>query len=224
MDNASPRFAAVIFDMDGVLIDSEEMYLKELLAFSDCYGLGETRELASQQVGASHQDFQRLCKRLLEGAGVGSFTPEEAERFYERWAEGRKRDYLSVVFPGAVETIDALLAAGVRVALASSSPRAMIDYVLESLGIADRFERVVSGEQFRQSKPDPEIYLHSVEALGLTPAQCCCVEDSVPGIAAGKAAGLMVFARREERFGFSQDEADVIIDTLPELLPHVLNV
>ena len=77
---------------------------------------------------------------------------------------------------------------------------------------------MVSGEQFKESKPEPDIYLHALDLLGLPAVRCCCVEDSVPGITAGKRAGLTVIAKREERFGFSQDAADKIIDQLPELL------
>lgn len=90
--------------------------------------------------------------------------------------------------------------------------------VLGQCGIADAFEAIVSGEQFHESKPNPEIYLHTLDVLGLPASACCCVEDSVYGIEAGKRAGLTVVAKREERFGFSQDEADVIIDAIPDLL------
>ena len=70
----------------------------------------------------------------------------------------------------------------------------------------------------RKRKPEPDIYLHALDLLGLPANRCCCVEDSVPGITAGKRAGLTVIAKREGRFGFSQDAADKIIDQLPELL------
>ena len=90
--------------------------------------------------------------------------------------------------------------------------------VLEVCGLSDAFELVTSGEQFHESKPNPEIYLHTLENLGLPAGDCCCVEDSVPGITAGKAAGLTVFAKREDRFGFTQEAADHIIDAIPDLL------
>ena len=99
-----------------------------------------------------------------------------------------------------------------------SSPMDNIKDVLAACGLSDAFEYIVRGEQFVQSKPEPDIYLHALDLLGLPANRCCCVEDSVPGITAGKRAGLTVIARREERFGFSQDTADRIIDTLPDLL------
>ena len=90
--------------------------------------------------------------------------------------------------------------------------------MLDQLGIADAFELVVSGAELRESKPNPAIYLLTLEQLGLPAAACCCIEDSVPGITAGKRAGLTVFARREERFGFSQAEADAILDRVDDIL------
>ena len=90
--------------------------------------------------------------------------------------------------------------------------------VLAACGLSDAFEHIVSGEQFVQSKPEPDIYLHAIDRLGLPATLCCCVEDSLYGITAGKRAGLTVIAKREERFGFSQDAADKVIDQLPDLL------
>ena len=110
--------------------------------------------------------------------------------------------------PGVADTIDELRSRGVRVALASSSPMDSILAVLEACDLSDKFELIVSGKDFHESKPNPAIYLYTIEKLDLDASECCCIEDSVPGIAAGKAAGLTVFAKREDRFGFSQDRAD----------------
>ena len=79
-------------------------------------------------------------------------------------------------------------------------------------------EIIYSIYQYMEESSKKEIYLHTLERLGLCADDCCCVEDSVPGITAGKAAGLTVLAKREERFGFSQDSADEIIDQIPDLL------
>ena len=148
-------FDAVIFDMDGVIVDTEYYYLGETAAFAKELGLNLTQEELNGQVGTSHQFFLHMLVDWFERAGKGHFTGEEA---LARW------------------------------------------------------------EQFKESKPEPDIYLHALDLLGLPAKRCCCVEDSVPGITAGKRAGLTVIAKREERFGFSQDAADKIIDQLPELL------
>lgn len=116
------------------------------------------------------------------------------------------------------EGIAGLKERGVRVALASSSPLDNIRTVLAACGLSDAFEVIVSGVDFTESKPDPDIYLHTLAKLGLPAKACCCIEDSVPGITAGKRAGLTVFAKREERFDFSQDAADAILDRVDDIL------
>ena len=191
-------FDAVIFDMDGVIVDTEYYYLGETAAFAKELGLNLTQEELNGQVGTSHQFFLHMLVDWFERAGKGHLTGEEALTRWDEWAHKRPRDYQALINPGAVDTIRELPRRGVRVALA--------------------FEYVVSGEQFKESKPEPDIYLHALDLLGLPANRCCCVEDSVPGITAGKRAGLTVIAKREERFGFSQDAADKIIDQLPELL------
>ena len=216
-------FAAVIFDMDGVLVDSEAAYKEELRAFGKHLGLRVTERELNNQVGSSHQDFVRLLADWFSRAGR-PMAGEEALAAYRAWAAQKPIDFRSLLFPGVRELLSELHRRGVRTALASSSPMRDIRAVLAACHLEGRFEVVVSGEQFRQSKPDPEIYLHALELLDLPASICCCVEDSVPGITAGKAAGLTVFARREERFGFSQDAADMIIDAVPDLLTAAYEV
>ena len=199
-------FDAVIFDMDGVIVDTEYYYLGETAAFAKELGLNLTQEELNGQVGTSHQFFLRMLVDWFERAGKGHFTGEEALARWDEWAHKRPRDYQTLINPGAVDTIRELPRRGVRVALASSSPMDSIEEVLNACGL------------FKESKPEPDIYLHALDLLGLPANRCCCVEDSVPGITAGKRAGLTVIAKREERFGFSQDAADKIIDQLPELL------
>lgn len=212
-------FKAVIFDMDGVLIDSEWYYLDEQRRFFKDFGIQVGAEDQLQQVGQSHQTFQATLVKWLESVGMQGLTGDEAEAVYEKWVTTQPpRDYRALLNDGAVETVRRLRKRGVRTALASSSPMWNISHVLEVCGFGDLFETIVSGEQFKESKPNPEIYLHTVELLGLPAGECCCVEDSIPGITAGKAAGLYVVAKREGRFGYTQEAADVIIDALPDLL------
>lgn len=210
-------FDAVIFDMDGVIVDTERYYADELRVMSDTFGMHITDAEIFGQVGMSNQDFKRHLVTWWGRAGR-TYTGEEALAAYQEWAATRHCDYASLLNPGVPEAIAALKQRGVRVALASSSPMDNIKHVLSVCGLADAFEIIVSGEQFKQSKPNPEIYLHTLDLLGLPAARCCCVEDSKFGIEAGKRAGLTVVAKREDRFGFSQAEADYIVDTVPEVL------
>ena len=210
-------FAAVIFDMDGVIVDTEKFYLDTLAKLFEAEGIEVPFEDLCVTVGASYKDFKRNLVRWFELGGE-HLTEEEALARYNVWEERNQPDFAALLNHGVVETIAELKRRGVRVALASSSPMSNILLVLEVCGLSDAFELVTSGEQFHESKPNPEIYLHTLENLGLPAGDCCCVEDSVPGITAGKAAGLTVFAKREDRFGFTQEAADRIIDAIPDLL------
>lgn len=214
-------FEAVIFDMDGVLVDTEIKYMHDEVDFFADHGIHMQIEDLYKTAGSSHQAFCELVSSQLATVGMG-LTHEEAWRTYKDWEAKRPWDYTEVLNPGVVETLSALRRRGVRVALASSSPKESIERALAQCDLGEYFEFYVSGEDFHESKPNPEIYLHVIERLGLPVEKCCCVEDSVPGITAGKAAGLTVVAKREERFGFSQDAADVIIDQLPDLIDAVL--
>lgn len=216
--SAQTPFRAVIFDMDGVIVDSEYAYAQEERAFLDAFGIEVSDEEIAQTVGCSRETFNQTVAQWWERGGYGTFTPDEAIARFNEWGKSYVYDYRALMNPGVPETLDALRARGLRLALASSSTMDNIREVLQACGIEDEFEVIVSGEQFHESKPNPEIYLHTCEVLGLDPGVCCCVEDSPYGIEAGKRAGLTVFAKRENRFPFSQDKADVIIDTVPGIL------
>lgn len=216
---ASCRFPyqAVIFDMDGVIVDSERFYYDQLDEMYSAEGIFVPREELCRAVGASYKDFKSNLVRWFAMGGV-DLSPEEAEARYDAWAAVHPADYAALLNPGVRETVAELKGLGVRVALASLSPMDNIMHVLEVCGLSDAFEHVASGEQFLESKPNPEIYLHTLDLLGLPATSCCCVEDSVPGIAAGKAAGLTVIAKREDRFGFSQELADAVVDSIADIL------
>ncbi len=213
------NIAAVVFDMDGVLIDSEYVYRDEIGRFFSANGIDLSIDTLNAQVGASHKDYLAFLEKWWErGKGEKVPGPELARKVdaFNR-AEG-PLDYAAILNPGVPETLSELKEQGYRLALASSSLIGNIRHVLDVCGLTDAFELIVSGGDFHESKPNPEIYLHTVAELGLEPEQCAAVEDSIPGIAAARRAGLTVIAKREERFGFSQDGADYIADDVPAVL------
>lgn len=210
-------YKAVIFDMDGVIVDTEAYYQREQRRFVNEMGLNVSDQEILDLVGQSHQTFQRVLADWWSRAGR-ELTLDAAEQTYRDWEALHPCDYKAILNPGVADTIDELRSRGVRVALASSSPMDSILAVLEACDLSDKFELIVSGKDFHESKPNPAIYHYTIEKLDLDASECCCIEDSVPGIAAGKAAGLTVFAKREDRFGFSQDRADAIIDQIPDVL------
>lgn len=211
-------FRAVIFDMDGVIVDTEWFYWHQLIEYAEYLGIDAPYEDLSGQVGQTYEHTCRLLERWQVRAGRDPGSPQAAFDRYLEWAIDHPCLYGELLNPGVAETLGELSQRGVKCALASSSSMVEIEAMLCDCELRDAFEVIVSGEQFRESKPNPEIYLHTLERLGLPAGECCCVEDSLPGIAAGKAAGLFVVAKREERFGFEQRGYDLIIDQIPELL------
>ena len=146
-------FDAVIFDMDGVIVDTEYYYLGETAAFAKELGLNLTQEELNGQVGTSHQFFLRMLVDWFERAGKGQLTGEEALARWDEWAHKRPRDYQAFVNPGAVDAIRELPRRGVRVALASSSPTDSIEEVLNEVGMIEKIDKMPhelsGGEQQR---------------------------------------------------------------------------
>lgn len=105
----------------------------------------------------------------------------------------------------------------IHIALASSSPRESIERYLTLLKIREYFELIVSGAEFKNSKPDPEIYRYTIKKLHATAAECLVVEDSIYGIIAAKQAGAVVAAKKDERFGQDQSGADYMVDDLLQI-------
>lgn len=209
---------AIIFDMDGVLIDSERVYQDAIKAFFNGAGVPVSDEEYNAVAGASGKDTRRMFEEWWERARGEHRSGQELEDAVFEGVSGESFDYATIMNPGVPETLAALADAGWRLALASSSPKDNIEQVLSQLGVRDRFELLVSGEDFHQSKPDPAIYLHAIEALGLPAEDCIAIEDSDYGITAAKRAGLTVIAKREERFNFTQEGADFMIDEIPDIL------
>jgi HAD superfamily hydrolase (TIGR01509 family) len=179
---------AVLFDMDGLLVDSEPVWSvaeAELMAW---LGGPWNLDVKAQCVG---RRVDESCRILVDIAG-SPVPPEQVQA----WLLGRMCELFRAhlpVLPGAVELVDAVRAAGVATALVSSSYRMLVDAALESFG-ASRFDVTVAGDEVGLAKPDPEPYLRAAAALGVAPADCVVVEDSVAGCRSGAAAGCAVLA------------------------------
>ena len=188
---------AVIFDMDGVLIDSEPVYLHHQYTHLKSLYPWITLESMYPLVGISGQEYMpfmaKLCRRTDDTAFRQEMDKEVRPLLHE------------------------LKQMGLQVALASSSSRACIEQVLTQCEIRELFDCIVSGHEFTRSKPDPEIYRFTMDKLGRKPEECLIVEDSTYGVQAGTAAGGVVAALRDERFPFDQRAAQLHIDSLAEL-------
>lgn len=208
---------AVIFDMDGVIIDSEGKYLEYMYEFAREKRPGIRIEELYGTVGTTKRD----CWEAMEKAiGTGESWEELREQYHKRnvWEQiFREVDYRAIFRPAVLAVMDELRQMGLRLAVASSTGIEQVERILAMNHVKERLELMVSGGMFRRSKPDPEIYLYTAEKLGVKPEECLVIEDSTVGITAGHRAGMKVAALIDERFGFDRSLADYEIRELSEI-------
>jgi HAD superfamily hydrolase (TIGR01509 family) len=179
---------AVVFDLDGVLLDSEQRWNEAKEALVSESGGRWRKEAPEVMMGMSSPEWSRY---LLEDLGV-PLSQEEINRDVVRRMQDGYRDGLPLL-PGADEAVRAL-ADRWPLGLASSSNRELIDLFLELAGFGEAFRMTISSEEVARGKPSPDVYLAAAERLGADPARCVAIEDSSNGIRAGAAAGMTVIA------------------------------
>jgi sugar-phosphatase len=184
------RFDAAIFDMDGLLIDSEPHWQDAEIAVYTPFGVPVDRDLCRATAGRRIDEVLTLWHERF--AWTGPPVAEMAERVLEEVTR-RIMDH-GEPLPGVHETMATLRDAGLKIAIASSSPPALIDAVVAKLGLAGDLDLTHSGIHEERGKPDPAVFLTTAERLGVDPARCLVFEDAPSGIAAGKAAGMFVIA------------------------------
>jgi HAD superfamily hydrolase (TIGR01509 family) len=211
---------AVVFDLDGVLIDSEQVW-------------DEAREqLAEERGGRWHPQAQRdmmgmssteWSRYMHERIGLPE-PPEEINREVVERLMAIYREHLPAI-TGAREAVERL-AARWPLGLASSSNRELIDLALELLGVKDLFAATVSSEEVARGKPAPDVYLEVARRLGVDPIRAAAVEDSHNGILAAKAAGMRVLAIPNRHFPPGEEalaQADVVLDSPAELTAEAVD-
>ena len=206
---------AVIFDMDGVLVDTEHLWDEVREDLTDEWGGRYTPEAQEAMMGMSSAEWSRY---LHETVGLRE-PPEVINAEVVRRMLARYEVDLPVV-PGAVESVMELAGQGRRLALASSSNRELIDAVLRRLVLTALFDVTVSSEEVRRGKPAPDVYLEAARRLGVEPARCAAVEDSASGIRAAHAAGMRVIAYPNRHYPPAADAlvlAEVVLDTAAEI-------
>ena len=203
---------AVIFDMDGVLIDSEPVYLHHQYTQLKPSYPWITLESMHPLVGISGQEYMPFMAKLCRRTDDAAFRQE-----MDAMNAGCRVYYPDILRKEVRPLLHELKQMGLQVALASSSSRECIEQVLTQCEIRELFDCIVSGREFTRSKPDPEIYRFTMDKLGRKPEECLIVEDSTYGVQAGTAAGGVVAALRDERFPFDQRAAQLHIDSLAEL-------
>jgi HAD superfamily hydrolase (TIGR01509 family) len=184
------RFAAVVFDNDGLLLDTEAAWTRAEEALFSRHGSSFTTEHKRAMIGTSPTTSAVLLEEMLGMPGRGKALMDELhELVMEEALRGAPPR------PGALELLAAVRDAGVPVGLASNSARAFVERVLSVAGLLDgQFDTVVTAEDVERPKPAPDLYLAACAALGAAPGEAAALEDSPIGVASALAAGMYVVA------------------------------
>ena len=182
-----PAAEQVVFDLDGVMVDSEPVHERATAEYLSGLGAVGDQELFDDMMG---RRVRELIDALAERLGL-DLERVFADREAIFW---RLLDQGLEPMPGLHAAVDRLAGAGLPMAVASSGTRAYVDHVLERLRVRAAFAAVVSGEEVRHGKPDPEIYLLAAERLHADPGDCVAIEDTTHGIAAARGAGMRAVA------------------------------
>jgi HAD superfamily hydrolase (TIGR01509 family) len=210
---------AVVFDLDGLLIQTEELWHEVREGLARDRGGRYDAEAQRAMMGMSSPEWSRY---MHEHLGVPEPPEQIAAEVIARMA-ARYREHLPLI-EGAVDAVERIAACW-PLGLASSSNRPLIDLVLHLSGLDRLFRATVSSEEVERGKPAPDVYLAACRLLGVTPARAAAVEDSHAGIRSAKAAGMRTIAIPNRRFPPGEDalaEADVVLDSIAELTPEVV--
>jgi len=211
---------AVVFDLDGVIVDSEQVWDDVREAYTRERGGTYTERATRDMMGMSSPEWSAYMAEELRVPG----TPEEinaaiVERMLERYGADPP------LIPGGVDAVRRV-AARWPVAIASSSNPELIEVVLRAAGLREFFPVTVSSQEVARGKPAPDVYLEAASRLAVEPVRCAAVEDSHNGIRSAKAAGMRVVAVPNPHFPPDEDalaRADVVVRSVAELTPELLS-
>ncbi|MGD9710673.1 MAG: HAD family hydrolase [Thermomicrobiales bacterium] len=209
---------AVIFDLDGLLVDSEPLAAKAMATFLASYGIAVNPATQRRMLGRRLSEAMAIAREAYA-------LPAPLERLTEQYSEARKAALRGSVtaMPGAAEILRTLREAGIPIALATSGMRSHADISLAETGLAELFDVEVTGDDVTRGKPAPDLFLLTAERLGVEPSHAVVLEDSPLGVAAAIAAGMRVIA--VQKSGDSMPRFDITptwqVPTLDEAR-HVL--
>jgi len=204
---------AVLFDLDGTLVDSERDNVESVVLAARRHGVELSAEMRHFIVGHSWNEIYARIQR--EHALPLSMDALIALAVEEKRALVAKKGYQAL--PGAVALVRRL-AAKVPLAVVSGASRVEVREAVEGIGLTSCFQALLGAEDYAKGKPDPEPFLLGMTKVGASPQGCIVIEDAQPGILAGKAAGMHVIAVAAGNFlGYDQSAADVLVATLEEV-------
>jgi len=219
MDHTESQSFAVIFDMDGVIVDNMEYHKKAWAIFLEKYAPGVDLEEFSKHFGKVNRDLLKIV-----------FTKEVSEEEESRFGEEKEAIYREIyadhIVPvaGLLDLLDSLKENSFKTAVATAAPRVNMDFVFEKTGLRKYFDVLIDATEVTRGKPDPEIYLKVAQRLGYLPDSCLVFEDSFPGVQAAKEAGMKVIALATSHSADRLQNAESVIKDFTEInLETVLN-
>ncbi len=206
----------ILFDLDGVLFNSEAPFVRERVEFLDHINSPLPRERLGLLICTDNS--VDIYAKMLEGY-EDQIDKEKFKRSMKEYVDEKYGDLIlkDLIFPDVKPILEWLKKKGYKIACASRSDMEYISKALSESGIIDYFDVVASGADFTRNKPDPECYLYCMRYLGLDRDECLIVEDSPNGIKAARNAGIRVVVRKEYEIGLDQSGADYYLDTYDEL-------
>lgn len=209
-------FRAVIFDCDGVLVDSERLGLDSLRQALAEVGIERTLSFLARFSGRSHGD---TLAELEAESDLPLLRMGVAERMNECYVDLARKEGLNLC-PGVRELLSWLSDREIPFTLASSGPRRKVLFSLESSGIAGAFPHFVCGDDVARAKPAPDLYLAAAALVGVEPIQCLAIEDAPTGVRSAREAGMQVVAITTTFRPSALAEATLVIDSLLHLPGH----
>lgn len=208
------KYKVIIFDMDGLMFDTERMYYESCAKFAPDFGFSYNIDKRNQMAGMNEDGIRKFIAN-----DIGS--EEMALEFRETLKDYRENYFKtyegSIKKEGLVELLAYLKENKIRACVASSSSREKVEYLLEKEEISSYFDFVVSGEELKESKPNPEIFLKALEKSGFNKDEALILEDSNNGYLAAKASGidyLIIHDKSFEKFYEADREADSLLDVI----------
>ena len=206
------KIKEVIFDMDGVLVDSEITYIRLWQTFLAENGVSVSIADLRFLAGSSREIENQFLSKMLH------LSVREVEKKKKDFYQKHPINYKNIQKPFSRQLLSFLKEKEIKIALASSSPMENIEEVLLQCDIYDFFSFLVSGEQFEKTKPDPQIYEYTVQQLGLEKEEILVIEDSEYGITSATSAGLTVIALLDPILQFNVSKATYQIKTLKDAI------
>ena len=203
----------ILFDMDGVIVDTEPLAIKRSIKALESYGFNYDLDILKSCIGTS---FARTFEILAEM--INQPLPEDYEETENSFYPPHLVDYKTIKLNNLDLLLDYLKINNYKTAICSSSPIERIHIILESLGLSDYFDVILSGEQFTHNKPHPEVYLNAMKQLNADPSECIIIEDSEIGLQAGNEAGATTIALLNDFYEIDSSIADFIINDFKEVL------